>query len=197
MLSRITKCTANSTWDCRTVSPAAKAKTISAAVAPISLNGWCTVVSCGPDQRAYEMSSKPTTLRSCGIRRPDCRAASKTPKACRSLPQSTAVGGSGSRNSSGVAPMCTVTIPVGAPGEQILSPVPTGLRLHQHVGEPHRNTAFDRHPHHLHRRGREQPVESHLKKRRPGDLLRAAVTLLPKQPLHPAPRSPTPPRTAR
>src|ERR1035441_9458463 len=61
--------------------------------------GCCTVVSGG---RVYDdryRSSNPTTERSSGTFRPRSRAARKAPRACMSLKQNTAVGGSASATS--------------------------------------------------------------------------------------------------
>ena len=70
-----------------------RSSTSLAAVSAISMSGWRTVVSGGPIQRVSGRSSKPTTLRSSGMRRPSSRAASYTPSACRSLCAKRPVGG--------------------------------------------------------------------------------------------------------
>ena len=53
-----------------------RSSTSLAAASAISISGCRTVVSGGPTQRATGRSSKPTTLRSSGMRSPSSRAAS-------------------------------------------------------------------------------------------------------------------------
>lgn len=70
------------------------------ATRPISTTGCRTVVSGGAEDAAAELSSNPTTDRSCGTRSP-CRCAdARTPSAIESEAANTAVGGSGSSRSS-------------------------------------------------------------------------------------------------
>ena len=63
--------------------------------------------------RASWVSSKPTMLRSSGMRRPRARAASMTPSAVSSLPAKIAVGGSGrsSRAAPPATPSCSGSAP--------------------------------------------------------------------------------------
>ena len=72
----------------------------SAAAAPISISGCRTVVSGGPHQRAYSRSSKPTTLRSSGMRSPSLRGPPRRRRApagrCRRRPRWAAGPGSSS-----------------------------------------------------------------------------------------------------
>jgi len=96
VLDRTTSVVASSTrfWN-PIESPTSRVR---AARVAISASGWRSVVSGGETHCAMGTSSKPTTLRSCGTRRPCCRAASYTPIAWTSLASKIAVGRSGSRN---------------------------------------------------------------------------------------------------
>src|SRR5580700_2647317 len=73
--------------------PSIAASSSSTPRAPVSRNGWRTVVR--PSTSATSTSSKPITARSSGTRRPPDRAASSTPIACTSEAAKIAVGGSG------------------------------------------------------------------------------------------------------
>ena len=74
--SRTTSSVESSTRRLCSGRPSISSPSICAAARPISASGWRTVVSGGETHRATGRSSKPTTLRSCGIRSPRCRAAS-------------------------------------------------------------------------------------------------------------------------
>ena len=89
---RSTSRVASSSRGTAVLAPAAMRSSIRTAAAPRSAIGWRTVVSGGVAQDASGMSSKPTTLRSSGTRRPRVRAASYAPIAMRSLQQKIALG---------------------------------------------------------------------------------------------------------
>jgi nucleoside-diphosphate-sugar epimerase len=78
VLDRMTSVVASSTRFWKPIIESAPSRVRVARVA-ISASGWRSVVSGGETHCAIGMSSKPTTLRSSGSRRPFCRAASYTP----------------------------------------------------------------------------------------------------------------------
>ena len=111
-LSRTTRSVESSTLRGSGVSPREMPSAMRVARKAISSRGWRTVVSGGQADLDRGRSSKPTTLRSSGTRSPRWRAASKTPKACMSLPAKMAVGRSG-RREQGVA------VVVAGPDEEV------------------------------------------------------------------------------
>ena len=85
------------------IRPPSASSTVRVAMAAMLARGWTIVVSGGETQADIGRSSKPTTLRSSGIRSLRSRAASYTPIACMSLPAKIAVGGSASPSMSRAA----------------------------------------------------------------------------------------------
>src|SRR5581483_8244305 len=97
--SRTISCVRSSTWSASIVWFSSRRSSRLTAIRPISASGWRTVVSEGVTIAAASTSSKPTTERSSGTRRPRSCAACIVPIAMLSLKPKTAVGGFGRSSS--------------------------------------------------------------------------------------------------